>query len=421
MTRGDALVTGKGISRTSPPERPVGRRALIGFAVLAVLYLVSATWTTPYNVDSYTNAVQARAIADDGSPIIEEYSHLLDAKYTGQVVWIVEAQDGPTSQYPPGVALWGAGFYLLDTSTQEVNALWTNDGVPEVVVLDVPSLAPAALAAVTATLLAMVFFARTLRPMLPDEVVMMAVALLALGTGAWSVAADQLWQHSPGMMFISMGVYAASRDRFALSGLAFAGAALVRPHTLLIAAAVGLFVAIRRRDLRPALRLGSASAIGLVAVVLYNRWVWDSWSVSGGYGDVFAERARGTSPLTLLSRFVEMLFDLDHGLLVSSSFIVVALIAVVTGGWRGAPDWAIGAAVGAVVYLVVQLQANRVSGGNQIFGYRYPLEALMAAAPLLALATHNFLRQRPRWVWVFAALAMVSVIAHGYGAIFVSA
>ncbi len=397
------------------------RVVLLGFAALGVLLLTTATWSYPYNVDSYTNIVQARAFADDGSPIVEEYAHVVEPKYTGAVVWIVDSPDGPTSQYPPGVALWGSLFYLIDTSTTEIDAVWTNDGVEETVALDVPSLVPAALAAVTAVLGALIALFAMLRREIGDRAAAVAVGITGLGTGLWSVAADQLWQHSVTALFISLGLWSMSQRRHGGAGLAFAAAALVRPHTLLIAAGAGLAESYRERSVLPALRVGSAASLGLVALVFYNRWVWGGWSISGGYGSVFSDRARGTSPLTFLSRIVEMLVHLDHGVLVSSPVVALAVFAVFSKWRTPAPAWAVGAAIGGCVYLALQLQANRVSGGNQIFGYRYPLETIVAAAPLAAIRVRQLTFKHIRWRSLLAALAAVSIAAHGYGAFFVTA
>ncbi len=407
-------------SRPATHRPPPVRWALV-FSVLGALYLLTATWSPPYNVDSFTNMIQARAFAD-GEVIVDEYEPFTDRQYRGMLSWMVPSPDGPTSQYPPGVALWGAPFYLLDRSVAEVTTEVGPDGATEEVTIAVPAFAPAALAAVAATTLAFVFLAGALRPHLDDRIVVSVVAVGALGTGAWSVASDQLWQHSPGMMAIALGMFAASRERFAASGLAFAFAALIRPHTVLIAAGIGLAMAIRRRSIRPALVMGATSALGLVALLAYNHVVWDEASITGGYSDTFANRLRSPSILVVGEHIVEFLFHPSHGVLISSSFLVVALAAVVTGRARGVPDWALGAALGAVAYTLVQLQANRVSGGNAIFGYRYPLEPLMAAAPLLAFATVAMVSSMGRrGRALFGALVAASILAHGYGALFVTA
>ena len=103
-------------------------------------------------------------------------------------------------------------------------------------------------------------------------------------------------------------------------------------------------------------------------------------------------------------------FDLSRGLFVWSPFVLILLLGVRTG-WRAAPSWARGAAVGGLIYFLIQMKANRYSGGGGFTGYRYPLEPLMAAAPLLVYVfrewvTVNRLRQR---VFVFTALSAVAL------------
>ncbi len=405
---------------TVATDRPDRRFPLL-IAVIAVLYLATGSWWSTYNVDTYTNVLQARSFAANGSATIAGNAHLTAPQYFGRTGLLVSTPaGGATSQYPPGVALWGAPFYLLDTGVTELDSTFvTYEGDVEPVHLLAPSFVPGTTAAIVATTLAMLFLGLTLRKRMSEEAMLACVAVAALGTGAWSVASDQLWQHSPGMMTIALGMYLASNDRFVGSGLAFAGAALIRPHTAIIAAAVGLTVGMRRRSLRPVIEMGSTSALGLFGVLVYNDAVFGEASISGGYGPTFSDRTLGggTSWITLASRVGEALVHPGHGILASSPFFAVAFLALV-GRTRRAPDWAVGGAIGALVYLLVQYKANRVSGGNVIFGYRYPLDPMMAAAPLLALATVDWVRTRPRAV-VLAALVAFSVVAHGYGALFV--
>lgn len=397
--------------------RPDRRFGLL-IAVIGVVYLLTATWSPPYNVDSYTNVLQARSFAADASAEIAGNEHLTEPQYFGRAVLMVETPGGgATSQYPPGVALWGAPFYLLDTSVTDVTSTYTTaEGDSEPVRYLVPSFAPAAVAAVLATTLALLFLGLSLRRHLSETAMLLCVGAMAFGAGAWSVASDQLWQHSPGMMTISLGMYLASTDRFKSSGLAFAGAALIRPHTAIIAAAVGLTVGIRRRTFRPVIEMASTSAIGIAAVIAYNRAVFGQASISGGYGSTFTDRAVSAANWwTLLGRIGEALVHPDYGILVSSPFVLLAMVALV-GRTRKAPDWAVGGAIGALLYLLVQYKANRVSGGNIIFGYRYPLDPMMAAAPLMAMASVGWAGSGHRRR-LMAALVAVSVISHGYGAL----
>lgn len=393
-----------------------GRWLLAVFLVLFALYAATARWTTPYFVDAYTNVLQAHAFASDGSPIVDEAEGLTAEKYRGELVWLAESSRGPASQYPPGVGLYAAPFYLLDTSLTPTEATFSHDGVTETVELQVPALWPAAVAAALSAALAMTLLAATLGPLLGRRATLVAVAVAALGTGTWSIAANMLWQHGPAMMCISAGLYLASRDRFVGSGVAFAAALLVRPHTALVAAGVGLVVGWRRRSLRPVAAMAVPGLVALVGLVVYNDWLWGAAGVSGGYGSTFSDRAVETPFWILGQRLVEGVIHPRYGMAMTSPFLVLGAVAMVARR-RQAPDWAVGAAIGGLAYLLVQYQANRVSGGEGFFGYRYPLEALMAAAPMMALTLHAWLADRPRRTQAFVVLAGLSIAMHAVGAV----
>ncbi len=394
---------------------PRPARLLPLVALVAALYLLTATWAQPYNIDAFTNAVQARSFAAGDGIALPEYDEYTAPEYGGRLLWVVPSPSGTTSQYPPGAAAWGALFYLIDTSHDVETVVTELESGPAEIDLHVPSLVPAALASAAAALAAMAFLGLLFRDVLPGHAWRAAFLAAALGTGAWSVAADKLWQHGPAMMCIAAALYAASRDRFVLSGLAFGAAILVRPHIALIAAAVGLVVAWRRRDIRPAIALGSTSLLGLAGLLAYNDLVWGEPSVSGGYTSYFTDNLTTFTPLRLLGRLAGFFVDPGVGVLVFSPFLIVALLGL-PSAIRRAPDWAVGAAVGGAAYLVVQFQANRLSGGEGFFGYRYPLEALTAAAPLLAIAAFAWIGQDEGRRRIALGFLAVSIAIHAAGA-----
>lgn len=414
-----------GVAPAAPPTASIAheradrldrRHLLGGLALLALLYAATATWSTPYFVDAFTNAVQARTMAADGTVFVEGYDHVLGPPYEGQLTWLVPAGEGTTSQYPPGTAAWAAPFYLFDTSTEVTSVVFAEGPDPETIRIVVPSLAPAAVAAVVSVVIAMGFLAATIRRVMGDRATLVAVAGAALGTGAWSIAADMLWQHGPAMMCISAGVWAAATDRFRWSGLAFAAAILVRPHTALIAASLGLVMALRRRAWQPVVWIGLCSSLGLVALIAYNDAVFGSPSISGGYGGVFTDRLVSTGVGAFVGRAVGVFVDPDVGMLLYSPFLVLCILGAIRVR-RTAPDWALGAFVGALAYLIVQIRANRISGGGGFFAYRYPLEALMAAGPYLAMAARDWVGSDENRRRILGAALAGSVAIHGLGAI----
>ena len=405
-------------ARRAQPTRdsPELRRWLAPtLAGLAALFLLTATWSPPYFVDAYTNALQARSFAT-GSVAVDGYDDYLQPPYQGQVTWLVSSESGVTSQYPPGTALWAAPFYLLDASVEEqLVRVEIDDEVTELTI-PVPSLLPAGLAAVASVIVMLGFLGATLQQLMPAKHARWGLLVAALGTGVWSIAADMLWQHGPAMMGISAGVYFASRRAYAASGLGFSFAILVRPHTAVIAAAIGLTMAIRQRRWRPVAAIGATSVLGLVGLALYNRAVFGAASISGGYGNTFTDRFTSSPIDAIFGRAIGLFVDDQVGLFFYSPVLIIAFL----GLWAArsqTPDWALGAAIGAVIYMLIQIRANRISGGDGFFGYRYPLEALVAAGPMLVVSARAWVRDDKLRRTVLAGVAAASVAIHATGAI----
>jgi hypothetical protein len=208
------------------------------------------------------------------------------------------------------------------------------------------------------------------------------------------------------MLTMSLALLAIQRNRWGWAGLAFAFGILTRPHIAVIAAAAGIGASIVRRDIKPALALGATSSVGLAALLYYNFTIWDRVSISGGYGDGFTDQFVIASASWFASNVWGAMFDLTHGLFIWAPFVLVLAVGAVLVRNKQ-PDWARWAAVGGTLYLLIQLRANRFSGGDGHFAYRYPLEALVAAAPLLYLSYVHWVQPRPlRRVMVWLGLAI---------------
>lgn len=147
----------------------------------------------------------------------------------------------------------------------------------------------------------------------------------------------------------------------------------------------------------------------------YNAAVFGSPSITGGYSDSFATRA---ASFDLVNYFGNVALALVHpvrGLFVYSPFLIF-LIPGLPAAWRKAPGWVQGSAIGGVLYLLFQLKANRYSGGDSFWGYRYPLEALAAAGPLLLLSYTEWIRQQSallRRLFLYAAVGSIVLTAMG--------
>jgi hypothetical protein len=379
---------------------------------LFLLFLLTSNRAVPYHIDAFSNVLPAWSLATSGSVYLPDHEVLVEPEYFGNIAWLVPAQDTVASKYPPGAALVAAPLYAVWPQDAEI---WTVRGFnrPEAapVEIPVPSFWPAAIASSLSVALAMGFLALSFRPLADGATALAGAYMLGLGTSAWSVAANELWQHGPGMMWIALAGALAARNLVA-AGFSYGMAVLTRPLNAFIAGATGLYVAWQKRSLWPAVQVGVGALAGLAALVAFNAAAFGEPSVLGGYAPVFVDNAQSLDVVGYGRNIVLALFSPTRGLLVWSPFLLV-LVPGLVAGWRAAPGWARGAAIGAVAYLLFQYKANRFTGGAGFATYRYPLEALVAAAPVLVLSYTQWVAKRPTAVRVFRVLAVVAVAAHG--------
>lgn len=388
---------------------------------LFVLYLATATWSYPLINDATTNTTAAWALGTGGSVLLDEVEEL--EQYYAWHGWFVPARDSVASKYPPGTALVAAPLYAVlrpagnevTFGPEDIPDEWRLDETSSVTFTFAP-VGPATTTAAATTaaaigLLAVVFH----RLGGSTRMAIIAAYLAGLGTGAWPVAADQLWQHGPAMAWIGLAFVLAPSAPVG-SGLAYGAMILTRPPLAVIAAGAGLFQAWKERSVRPAVRVGMGAAAGLVAFLAYNWWLFGSPSVSAGYGTGFQDRFFSVSGVGFYLRTLyDALVSAEVGVLVWSPFLLV-LIPGLRSGWRTSPPWARGAALGGIVYLLIQFKANRATGGEFI-GYRYPLEALTAAAPVLFLAYRERIASWPSLRRYFAVAAIAAVTINGLAAV----
>lgn len=391
--------------------------ALVAAPLLA-LYLATASWTLPYNVDTGTNVLTAWELAEDGDVFLDDHVALAEPEYLRTIAWVVPAGDSAASQYPPGAAALAVPFYAVWPEEAKPLVVYNEayDDVADVPPIEIlmPPLGPAAItsALVAATVVGLTALA--FRRLTDGRTALLGAYVAGLGTGVWSVAADMLWQHGPAMLWIAAGTLLSAGHRW-WSGLAFGAGILTRPHTAAVAAGNGLAQAYKERSLWPAIQVGAGAVLGLVALILFNAAVFGSPSITGGYSTVFAERATNLDVVTFLRNIVLSLVHPGRGLLPYSPFLIL-LIPGIPSAWRKAPAWVRGSALGGVAYLLIQLKANRYSGGSSFWGYRYPLEMLAATAPLLLLTYTEWVRNRSdayRRVFLYAVVLSIALTAAG--------
>jgi hypothetical protein len=216
---------------------------------------------------------------------------------------------------------------------------------------------------------------------------------------------DALWQHGPGVLWIAAGGLLAATTQLG-SGGAYAVAILVRPTTAVIPALVGLTQARHRRSVRPALQMGLMAGLGIAAIALYSLRVFGVLSISGGYGAGVANSLASADLGWYLKNVTQALVNPERGVLVYAPFLIPLLLGL-PAAWHAATTWVKGSALEGLAYFLLQYKANRFTGGGGYQSYRYPLEALAAAAPLLVLSYSEWVRRR----WLARNILSVFVVA----------
>lgn len=363
------------------PSRPKTHHLLILVAAFGTLYALTAEWGFSANVDAVAAGIPAWSLATEGTLFVDEAASVNP--------WIVETDDGWVSNRPPGLIAVGVPAYLV--TRPEV---FTNG--------------PATATAVVVTVLALVVLYITLCRVVGDRVALVATAVIGAGTSTWQISAEALWPHGPGQLWAAVAMLALSGAAFGGAGWMLALALLTRPLTAVSTFTVGISEAWQRRSIRPLIFIGLPVTLGLVALVIYNRVVFGGVSISGGYGSRFVDRL-ATQPVgDHLRNVVGYFLSPENGIFVWSPVTLVAAAGVFTV-WRTLPDWARSGLLAGLAYILVHARLNRVSGGVP-FGYRYPLEALILAAPALTLGAYALWNRSPMWRRVVLIAAGTSVL-----------
>lgn len=396
--------SGVGVRERSP-ARLLERDSIVAvllFAGLLAIYLSTATYTVAQVNDTRASALSAWHLGAHGSLELPS-----EWPTDGERYWMVEGRDGGhfTNRFP-GASLWAAPFYWV---AQQVR--------PQPVPAD-PMLidyAPAAVAAATASALAVALTFLVFRRLVDRRTALAAALLLGLGSAVWAVSADALWTHGLTHLWIVLGLLAFQGGRFAASGAAFALSVITRPQTAVVAAVLGVGESLRQRSLRPALLIGATSSLGVLAMVGYSRWAFGTWTPIAGYGTYGVDNLTGQEWTTFLYGVAATVFDPGRGLVFYAPVLVV-LLPGLRAGWRASPPWVRLAALSGVTYMLVQLRANAFAGGTNFFGSRLTIEMLVLLSPLLVITWDTWARHSRSLRAIIVVTSIYMVALHALGA-----
>jgi hypothetical protein len=255
----------------------------------------------------------------------------------------------------------------------------------------------------------------------PRRIAVLAAFAYGLGTCAWTVSSQALWQQTPNQFFLSLGTYcllrSGERRRWAaLCGLAYALAVCVRPTSAVFVLAAGSFFLLRdRRKLLVFVLAGLPLAVALAA---HNQHFSGSpWQTAHTEVSLRHAVMKTGEPVLWRAPFegaLGLAVSPSRGLLVFSPFLAFAL----WGMWearRGRESDALQPLAAAVVALMLVQFSWHDWWGGWSYGYRPLVDVLPALCVFLALVIERVLRH-PLSRSVFAATLAWSVFVQAVGA-----
>jgi len=230
-------------------------------------------------------------------------------------------------------------------------------------------------------------------------------ALYALGSWAFSVSSQSLWQHGPSQLGAALGLLGLEAGGLAgdlLAGFGWALGVAARPDTVFYFAAAGAFILFHRPNRLRGFLLGSASPLILLACY----WLY------------YTGRLRPPEYAVQQSFFQGFQFRALSGLMISPTRgLLFFFPAAAFGAWaalgRGrnpAGPWLLLACIGTWIFMCFY---SAWIGGNT-FGPRYFAVAAMVLTYLCADA-EDAIRKQGRLLALWCCAVSVSILIHALG------
>lgn len=250
-----------------------------------------------------------------------------------------------------------------------------------------------------------------------------------LGTSAWSVSSQALWQHGPGTLCLAIAMYTLYRMEYrpthllaAIAGLFFGLAIACRIPNFVAVGVLSLFMLVHQRKYLPAYLLPLACVTGFVAYYNYSTF----GDLKGGVGVLLSSKIHAWRQIqpTVMDFFsypvgrglANILISPSRGLFIYSSYVLPAFIGIAHFILRPASAlhrylslW--------VLSMSIFLASISVWWSGATYGPRYFSETCVALT-LLVGAAWPFIKRHRILRAAFILSGIASIAIHAIGAFF---
>jgi len=387
---------------------------------LILLCIYNLNFRHGSTVDTISTTALPVSIIEEGNFDLDEFRTLLSTNTRALDVALIyfggiQERDGHlVSSYPLGAAVLAAPFFAIAKQAGYLQQ-WHQYRVTGKV------------AASFMVALSAAFIYLTLLLFIENRAAWLIALLFGLGTSAWSISSQELWQHGPGTLCLAIAVYALalleqkpSHRLGFIAGLFLGLAVYCRLLNAIPTAALSLFMLFHQRKYLAAY----VAPLAAMAVVIAHYNLTTYGSLGGGYDAIYLSKVHAwrhldsssayTNPL--LKGLADVLISPSRGLLIYSPFLIVGFVAAPVLALR--PHFALQRYLALWVALMcIVLAKNTLWWGGASFGPRYFSETCVALA-LLTGAAWPYLQRHRALLGLFLVSGIFSVFVHGTGAFF---
>jgi hypothetical protein len=251
---------------------------------------------------------------------------------------------------------------------------------------------------------------------------LLLAAACAAGTGLWAISSQSLWQQTPELFFLSLGVFCLLRIptpwiRGAAAGFALSAAAACRPTAALVAVVAAAWLLLS--DRRAFAAFGLAALPLATALLAYNAYYFGSPLEFGqlAAAERVAKFKTGSTELwqtPLWLGAAGLLASPSRGLLVYSPFLAAAFAGAVIA-WRDPAYRSLRFLTLAVAALWIPAFLWFDWWGGWAYGYR-PIVDSVPLLAVLCLPALGWILERPVWRAVFVVSLAWSIFVQVLGA-----